>query len=106
MPVARLERELAVTGALGKPEHLIGKPHALLAAVRSPRDHMAGAQRGCERRRIVAVARERQCLGGRCLPPLRRGVVGMLDRDPREDPRAQSRIGVADRVERLLERAE
>ena len=105
-PVAGLQRQLPIAGPVGQGEHLACDSQAFLASVRAPGDHVAGVERSGERRRVVDPPGKVQCLLAECVAPPRIGLVGELDRQPREQPHPKPGMFVADRRERLLERGD
>ena len=64
---------------------------------------MAGVEAGGERARVAEPAREVDRLLGERQPAIRVARVVELEREPRQQPRAQRAVLVAERRERLLE---
>ena len=100
-PVHALQLGLAVPRRLRRGHQLVGDGQPLLGVVRGPERHVPGAQR-LEQRSAAAAPPGAHGLVAQALAQRRRRLVVDLDRQPREQPRAQ--LGVLGHgVQGLLE---
>ena len=105
-PVQRERDQLARLEPLGDGQRLVDHREPLLDVIDVEQRGVAAEQRGGEGALVAGGARHRHRLG----PQLLRAVAGVREREvlgePRQQPRAQRPVRVAERGERLLEPAD
>ena len=102
-PARALQLELGVAGLLGHAPQLGGDLEPLLDVLGQPERVVAGVQARRQRPQVADPARDRHGLLGQRQPQLRLARVVELQRHPRQDPGAQRRVLVRQRLHRLVE---
>ena len=102
-PAVAGDREPLVARAVGEAEQVVGGLEALLHVAGPPQRPVARHEREPEAARVADLARQLDRLAAQLGATLARLGEAQLDRQSPDEPGAQRRIVVADRLERLLE---